>query len=438
MENVTPISPQLLSQLEAGYASRPDLAVLSNALSRTKLDDAAFVPASAAKLRMDFSIEIPTTKITNQKQSGRCWMFASLNVLREHVIEKCNLEDFSFSGTYLAFYDKLEKCNNFLEAILHYAHQDLTDRETYTLMRQPIPDGGQWDMTMGLIKKYGLVPSWVMPETVHSTGTAQYLPILGRKLREDALELRTLAAEGKDTNPRRQEMLQELYNALCILYGQPPKTFDFEYTDKDKVYHADYNLTPMEFFETYVGNDLDEYVNLISVPHLPVHKTYSQPFMGDIVENDVCWLNITEEELEELALRQLKSGQLVFFSCDCRSDRDRANGYWDPDSFQYGQVLGGMKFGMTKKERLLSGESTMNHCMVFCGVNLDENGQPNRWKIENSWGDASGQKGYFIGSEKWFKANVYQVVIRRDLLSDEMKQLLEQEPTPMALWDPLA
>ncbi len=438
MENVTPISPQLLSKLEEGYAARPSLAVLSNALSRTALDDAAFVPSSAAKLRMDFSLEIPTTKITDQKQSGRCWMYASLNILRERVIEKCNLEDFSFSGAYLAFYDKLEKCNNFLEGILHYAHQDLTDRETSTLMQRPIPDGGQWDMTAGLIKKYGLVPSWVMPETVHSSGTAQYLPILGRKLREDGLELRTLAAAGKDTSVRRQEMLQEMYNALCILYGQPPKTFHFEYTDKDKVYHADYNLTPMEFFEKYVGDDLDQYVNLISTPHLPLYKTYSQPFLGDIVENDVRWLNITEEELEDLTLRQLKSGHLVFFSCDCHGDRDRVNGYWDPDCFQYGEVLGGLKFGMSKKERLLSGESVMNHCMVLCGVNLDENGRPNRWKIENSWGSDSGQKGYFVGSQKWFQSNVYQVVIRRELLSDQLKQFMEQEPTPMKMWDPLA
>jgi bleomycin hydrolase len=438
MENVTPISPALLAQLEAGYAARPQLAVLSNALSRTTLDDASFVPGGAAKLRMDFSVEVPTTKITNQKQSGRCWMFATLNVLRERIVSALNLEDFSFSACYLAFYDKLEKANNFLEAILHYAHQDLMDRETFTLMRNPIPDGGQWDMAVGLVRKYGVVPSWVMPETVHSSGTAQYLPILGRKLREDGLELRQLVAQGQDPNPRRQEMLQEIYNALCILYGQPPKTFDLEYTDKNKVYHADYSLTPLDFFHKYVGDDLDDYVNLINAPHLPLHKTYSQPFLGNAVENDVSWLNLTQEELEDVTLRQLQNGELVFFSCDCRPDRDRANGYWDPDSFQYGQVLGGMEFGMDRAQRLLSGESTMNHCMVFCGVNLDQTGTPNRWKIENSWGDESGQKGYFVGSEKWFRQNVYQVVVRRSLLNEELTALLPQQPTPMALWDPFA
>ena len=210
MNRVTPIDARMLERFEQGYAARPELNVMSNAVSRTALPDAAFVPAAAAKLRMDFSVLVKTNNITNQKQSGRCWMFSTLNVLRQRVIAKCDLEDFSFSPTYLAFYDKLEKANLFLENILHFADQDLTDRETYTLLGNPLPDGGQWDMAISLIKKYGVVPSWVMPETVHSTGTAKYLPILNRKLREDALELRAMAKEGKDTAARREEMLAEM------------------------------------------------------------------------------------------------------------------------------------------------------------------------------------------------------------------------------------
>ena len=515
MNRVTPIDARMLERFEQGYAARPELNVMSNAVSRTALPDAAFVPAAAAKLRMDFSVLVKTNNITNQKQSGRCWMFSTLNVLRQRVIAKCDLEDFSFSPTYLAFYDKLEKANLFLENILHFADQDLTDRETYTLLGSPLPDGGQWDMAISLIKKYGVVPSWVMPETVHSTGTAKYLPILNRKLREDALELRAMAKEGKDTVARREEMLAEIYNALCILYGQPPRSFDFEYTDKDEHYHCERNLTPHTFLEKYVGNDLDDYVVIISspihalnrtycqpfmgdvveenmfwlnlsqeeledltirqlqagegvmfscdrnlTPHTflekyvgndlddyvviissPIHalnRTYCQPFMGDVVEENMFWLNLSQEELEDLTIRQLQAGEGVMFSCDCHPDGDRANGYWDPDCFQYGEVLGGLTFGMTKAERLLTRESTMNHCMMFCGVNLDENGKADRWKIENSWGDASGQKGYYIGSEKWFKANVYQITVRKSLLSDAQRALLDQEPLPMKLWDPLA
>ena len=158
MRQVTPISPALLSQFEQSYASRPYLAVMSNAISRTDLNDASFVPAAAAKLRMDFSVVVPTTGITNQKKSGRCWMFSVLNALREQVIQKCHLEDFAFSATYLAFYDKLEKCNLFYENILHFAGQKLDDRETWTLLGNPLPDGGQWDMVASLIRKYGVVP----------------------------------------------------------------------------------------------------------------------------------------------------------------------------------------------------------------------------------------------------------------------------------------
>ena len=210
MNRVTPIDARMLERFEQGYAARPELNVMSNAVSRTALPDAAFVPAAAAKLRMDFSVLVKTNNITNQKQSGRCWMFSTLNVLRQRVIAKCDLEDFSFSPTYLAFYDKLEKANLFLENILQFFFKDMSYSEIYTLLGNPLPDGGQWDMAISLIKKYGVVPSWVMPETVHSTGTAKYLPILNRKLREDALELRAMAKEGKDTAARREEMLAEM------------------------------------------------------------------------------------------------------------------------------------------------------------------------------------------------------------------------------------
>ena len=436
--NVTPISPERLVQMEQGYAARPELAVLSNAISRTDLDDAAFVPAAAAKLRMDFSVTVPTTGITNQKKSGRCWMFSVLNALREVVVRERGLESFAFSAAYLAFYDKLEKANLFYENILHFAGQELTDRETWKLLDSPLPDGGQWDMVASLVRKYGVVPEWVMPENVHSSGTAQYRSILERKLRKDALELRELARAGKDTAARRAAMLQEVYNALCVLYGQPPKTFDFEYTDKDKNYHCERGLTPQAFFEKYVHFDFDAYVPVIASPIHELNRTYCQPFMGDVVEENMFWLNLSQPELEALTLRQLQAGEPVCFSCDCHPDRDRAHGYWDPDSFQYGAVLGGLDLEMDKASRLLSRESTMNHCMMFCGVNLGADGRPDRWKIENSWGDAAGQKGYFIGSEKWFAAYVYQCVIRKDLLEPAQRALLDQQPLPMPLWDPLA
>ncbi len=438
MNKVTPIDPEMLTRFEKNYDAKPELQTISNAIFRTSLEDAAFVPAAAAKLRMDFSVLVPTTEVTWQQQSGRCWMFSTMNVLRQRVIRKCDLKDFSFSQTYLAFYDKLEKANLFFENVIHFADQELDDRETFELMGHPLPDGGQWDMAISLTKKYGLVPSWVMPETAASTATAKYLPILTRKMREDALELRRLVRAGKDPAARREEMLAEIYTALRVLYGQPPKTFDFEYTDKNKVYHCDRGLTPKSFMETYVGNDFDDYAVIVSSPIHELNRTYCQPFMGDVVEENMFWLNLSQEELEDLTIRQLQAGEGVMFSCDCHPDGDRKNGYWDPDCFQYGELLGGMTFHMTKAERLLTRDSTMNHCMMFCGVNLDENGVANRWKIENSWGKQNGQEGCYVASEKWFRANVYQITVRKSLLSDAQRKLLEREPLPMKLWDPLA
>lgn len=438
MKNVTSITPELLARMEAGYAAKPEYAVLSNILYRAKLDDAAFVPSGAAKLRMDFSVTVPTTRVTSQKQSGRCWMFSVNNLLRQRVVRKCNLDDFVLSGGYLAFYDKLEKVNNFFEAILHYADQPLDGRETHMLMAKPLPDGGQWDMMVSLVRKYGIVPDYVMPEAEGCSNTAMYMPILSRKLREDALELRRMKCSGQDVTARREEMLAEMYNALAILYGHPPKTFDFDYTDKDGKFHSCPDMTPKSFFDTFIGDDLDDYVVVNASPCHPVNRTYTMPFTGDIVEDDIFWLNLTQPELEDIALRQLKSGEAVCFSCDCHPDRDRAHGYWDPDSFQYGQVLGGLTFGMSQAERLLTQDSTMNHCMLFVGVNIDKTGTPNRWKIENSWGEESGQKGFFIGSEKWFRQNVYQIIARKSLLSDAQRALLDQEPTALPLWDPMA
>ena len=432
------ITPELLAKMEAGFKKRSDLKILANALSSTTITEAAFVPLNAAKLRMDFSITVPATGITNQKQSGRCWMFASMNLVRERVIKKCNLEDFSLSGTYLAFFDKLEKANQFFEAVLHYADLPITARENQSIIKSACSDGGQWDMCVALMKKYGCVPFWVQPETIHSTGTAEWRNQLTEQLAEYALELRALKAAGKDTDERRDEMLAQYYNTLCILYGEPVKEFDFEYTDKDEKFHIDRHMTPQSFFEKYIGDDLDDYVGVISSPIHEYHKTYDQPFMGDVVEAEYKWLNVSMEELEAMTLAMLKNGEGVMFSCDCHPYRHRPLGYWDQDTMDYASVLGGLSLGMSKADKLLTGVSNMNHCMYFCGVNLDEKGNPDRWKIENSWGEASCKEGYFVCSEKWFKEYVLQVFVRKSYLTDEQKELFKQEPIHMTFWDPLA
>ena len=415
--------------------------VAQNAVVGKGVNAAATDSGVEREIANTFSISLEQGKITNQKKSGRCWMFAALNCMRFQVMKHCNLETFELSQNYTLFYDKLEKSNYFLNTILDTLEEDTDSRLIAHLLSAPLNDGGQWDMLCAIVDKYGLVPKEAMPESEISSNTNEMVSYMTEKLREFACTLREAYRAGstkEELLAKKEEMMQIVYNMLCICLGNPPKTFDFEYTDTDKVYHCDRGLTPKQFLDKYVGSDFDDYAVIIASPIHAVNRTYCQPFMGDVVEDGMFWLNLSQEELEDLTIRQLQAGEGVMFSCDCHPDGDRANGYWDPDCFQYGEVLGGLTFGMTKSERLLTRDSTMNHCMMFCGVNLDEDGTANRWKIENSWGEESGQKGYYIGSEKWFQANVYQVTVRKSLLSDAQRALLAQEPLPMKLWDPLA
>lgn len=434
MNKISPILPETLSKLEEGYAKRPELAVMSTVMSNVALENAAFDPRAVVQERMDFSIVVPTTKVTNQRQSERCWMYAVMNILRERTIKKINIDDFSFSAAYLTFYDKLEKCNNFFESILDYADQDINERETYKFLEQPLDDCGEWEMCVGLIQKYGLVPSWIMPETEASNSSAQHLRVFNRKLREDALRLREIARSGGDVESARLAMLQEIYNGLCVLYGQPPKSFDFEYTDNDKKYHSVKNITPMQFFKEYVGDDLDDYAVVICNENREFNQVYDKPHRSNLVEKEYAWLNLPMEELERLTIEALKQGDLVMFSCESNRFGDRAKGYWDPDCWKFEEILG-MTMKMSTKDSLATLDSGPSHCMCFCGVNLDENGVPNRWKIENSWGEEYGQNGYFICSESYFHRYVYQVIVRKELLSDEQKALFNKPYKSMKVWE---
>lgn len=438
MKNPRSITPELLERCKKSYGEDATAKLLSTAISSTPLNQAAFDPEAAAKLPHQFSLEIKTRGITAQQQSGRCWLFASMNVMREIVAEKCNLDKVELSGNYLAFWDKFEKINYTLESIIDSADLAATDR-TVNWILGGMSDGGQWDMMVSVVKKYGIVPLAAMPETEQSKSTRYIGQIINMKLRKDAVELRKLIAEGKDPAPRKDEMLVEYYKALCIAFGQPTEQFDFEYTDKDGKYHIDAGLTPKSFYEKYIGLELDNYISVINGPTAdkPFGKTFTVQYLGNVVEGSIRYLNLPMEELKDLVVKQLKAGEPVWFGSDCGKFSDRDTGIFDPASFKYGEILGGFSLEMSKADRLDHRDSAMNHAMVICGVNLDGEDKPNRWKIENSWGEEPGNKGYFVASDAWFDEFVFQAVINKKYLTEAQQAALAQEPIELAPWDPM-
>ncbi len=438
MKNAKPITAELLERFEKNYDSNPALKTLSVAISNTALSEAALDVHAAAKDEMKFSLELETHGVTNQQSSGRCWLFAGMNVLREIVSKNCNAEKMELSQNYLAFWDKFEKINYFLESVIDTASLPTDDR-TVNWILSGIGDGGQWDMIVSLVKKYGVVPLAAMPETYQSSHTRDAGQMLNMKLREDAIELRAIVNEGKDPQPRKEEMLSEMYNALCICFGKPPKTFDFEYVDKDKKYHVERGLNPHSFYEKYVGIDIGDYISVINGPtkDKPFNRSYTVQYLGNVVGGSIKYLNVEMEELKELILKQMRDGEVVWFGSDCGKYSNRSGGVWDIDAFHYGELLGGMSFNLTKEQRLDHRDSAMNHAMVITGVNFGADGKPDRWKIENSWGEESGQKGYFVMSAKWFDEFTYQAVINRKYLTPEQAAAYDSEPIELKPWDPM-
>ena len=439
LQNAKPLTADLLKQFSARYDARPENRAYNAAFSKNEIPEVVYCPMEGAKLDSSFSVEVKTRGITNQMSSGRCWLFASMNLMREKVAEKCNLEKFELSGNYFAFYDKLEKINFFLESILDTPDLPVGDR-TLDWILHSFGDGGQWDMMVAIVDKYGVVPFTVMPETYQSTHTRSFFQMMNMRLRKCAVELRALLNAGKDgeARARKDEMLGEFYTALCLCFGKPVETFDFEYRDKDDVYHADRNLTPKAFYEKYVGIDLHDYVSVINAPTAdkPFYRTYTVKYLGNVIGASIRYLNVPIEDVKALAIAQLKDNEPVWFGSDCGKYGSRKDGIWDPDSFAYDTFFG-MDFSMTKEERLDYRDSAMNHAMVICGVNLSEDGKPNRWKIENSWGEDAGRKGYYVASDKWFEAFTYQVIIQKKYLKKEWLEALHEAPIELEPWDPM-
>lgn len=436
------ITNEMLSRFSADFNADKCHRIAMNAVTQNGVTKSA---VSQAALREDvhqFSINLKQGEITNQKSSGRCWMFAALNTMRFAIIKKLNLETYELSQNYPLFWDKLEKSNYFLENILATLDEPTGGRLIAWLLSAPLGDGGQWDMFCALVDKYGVVPKDAMPETECSSNTREMDKFLTLKLREYACKLRAMHAEGKSAQElagEKEAMLSTIYRMLCICLGEPPKTVTLEVRDKDDKFIRDAGITPQEFFKKYVGWDLNKYVSLINAPTAdkPYGRTFTVRFLGSVHEGrPVKYLNLPIESLKRAAIAQLKDGQPVWFGSDVGQWLVRQGGLMDMNVLELEQLFD-TDFPMDKAQRLDYGESLMTHAMVFQGVNLDENGKPDRWRVENSWGPDAGAGGYYVMSDKWFSEFTYQVVVDKKYLAEEQREELDQAPIALEPWDPM-
>lgn len=422
------------------YRKDPARKVATLALGKTDVMDASFSSADFYAMQQKFSVEIPTLPVTDQMQSGRCWLFAATNVLREKIARELDLADFQLSQSFLAFWDKFERCNYFLETILETSSLPTSDRTVDFVLKSGVHDGGQWEMFANIVRKYGVVPRDVYGETYGSSHTRGINALLNRNLKVCAVRLRKLAAKGASEEAIRAEkeaMLGRIYGFLASCYTEPPRVFDFEYVDKNKTYHRKNGFTPKRFAEKYVGDLLNDLVSIIHAPTAdkPFGKTFTIRYLGNVVGGrDIIHLNLSLGDFKNAIIRQLEAGEIVWFGSDVGKSGEREKGVWDDASFDY-ETITGLDLAISKEDALDYRFSSMGHAMCLTGVNL-ENGKPTRWKIENSWGDKNGAKGYYVCSDSWFDKYVYQTSVKREFLGDKAS-LLTQKPIVLEPWDPM-
>ncbi|MCT8311409.1 aminopeptidase [Tetragenococcus halophilus] len=435
------ITNELTAKFAAEFKENEKQQAVQNAVVKNGITNSAENIVAQSNNVPVFSIDLKTGNVSNQKQSGRCWMFAALNTFRHKILDNFDLKDFELSQNYTNFWDKYEKSNYFYENILATADQEVTSRKVAFLLETPQQDGGQWDMMVSLFDKYGVVPKAAMPESSNSSNSRDLNNYLNKKLRKDAAILRQLVADGaseNDIQASREDMLQEVYNILAISLGTPPTTFDFEYRDENKEYHIDRDLTPKSFYDKYVGVDLNNYVPIINAPteDKPYNQSYTVEMLGNVVGGkQVKYLNLDMDTFKKLAIAQLEQGESVWFGCDVGQSSNRQNGIMSLDTYDMNELFD-IDFTTTKAQRLDYGESLMTHAMVLTGVDIVDD-QSTKWKVENSWGDKVGDKGFFVASDAWMDEYTYQIVVRKDLLTAEQLKAYEKEPTVLAPWDPI-
>ena len=430
------ISEEMLGRIRQGYTGTPEQKAVKNALASNSIATLAINGENLSMIDTHFSHRVPTKGITNQKSSGRCWLFTGLNVLRAKVIAKYDLPGLEFSQNYNSFYDLLEKSNLFLQAIIDTRDLPKEDRKVDWLFKNPIGDGGQFTGVSNLLMKYGVVPREVMPETFQSENTSQMAMILKWKLREYALELRTLKAN--KAMERKEAMLTEIYRILVECLGVPPTEFEWTRYDKSGKAVSTKKYTPKSFYEEYIGDDLENnYIMVMNDPSREYGKVYEIEYDRHVYDGENwLYINLPIERVKELAIASIKDNTAMYFSCDVGKFMDRKKGTLDINNMDYASLFR-TEFPMDKKQRIQTFSSGSSHAMTLIAVDLDEAGQPKKWMVENSWGASSGYQGNLIMTDEWFNEYMFRVVIEKKYVPADIMKMLEQKPIMLPSWDPM-
>jgi len=435
------LNSSTLSEFKEVYESQPAHQLMQNVVTQHDVNDVALNRRIVSEAVHSFSTVLDDWSVTNQARSGRCWAFAGLNLFRAETRNLLNVREFEFSQGYVMFWDKMERANYILEAIIETADRPVDDRVVAWLLQQPLGDGGQWDMFVSLVRKHGVVPKTVMPETESSGNSMRMNAGLNYQVRQGALNIRRIyAAEGGIGAMRetKQEALRAIYRILCIHLGTPPESFDWQWKDKDGEFHRDGTMTPLEFVEKYICTPMEEYVCLVHDPRSanPPGRTYTVQYLGNVVDGTrIKYLNIDIELMKDIAMRMLQDGMPVWMGCDTGKQMHRDKGLWDAELFDYASVYNA-EFSMNKEERLEYHQTAMTHAMLFTGVDVVD-GRPRRWRVENSWDDKVGEKGFFLMNDSWFAEYMFEIAAPRSYLPEELQQALDLEPVVLPPWDPM-
>ena len=433
------ITKKQIEDMRKEFSSDSSAKVAQNAVTSNNLSTVALRRDLVQEVDFTFSTKLDEWKATNQKSSGRCWLFATLNLFRPGAMKKMNVKEFEFSQAHIHFWDKFERSNHFLEAIIETSDRPVDDRTIHFLLSDPIGDGGQWNMAMNLIRKHGLVPKSAYPESNSSSSTRWMNSILKDMLRSSASEIRGIIESGggeREARSHKESRMKDIWRVLCIHLGTPPESFDWQWRDKDKEFHRRGKVTPQEFAEEFVDVDWEEYVCIVNDPRNEYYQTYTVDYLQNVSGGPpVVYLNVPSDEMKSITQEILEDGMPVWMGCDVGKQMDRKRGLWDANLFETNELYG-VEYGMAKADRLRYGQTMMTHAMLFTGVDVYE-GRPRRWRVENSWGDDSGQKGFYTMNDSWYDEHMFEIASPKKYLTEKMLEGLETNPVVLEAWDPM-